>query len=433
MATRQYIGARYVVKIYENSQTAGSAEWEANTSYEPLTMVTYQNSSYLSKKAVPSTVGNPASNTDYWVVTGAYNGQIASLQSQINDANASITSLTNEVNLLQGELVVTVSDSYGTVTTPNWGHYMFEYLGVPASNRINLAVSGAGFYNGRFLELIQPDATPNSISSDVDLTKVTAIVVAGGFNDRNQDASNGINNFMQYVNANYPNAKVYIAFVGWSFNTYYISSFLGNKGLRSYANCAKYGATYLNGTENIMKNRGLFVAETPAPELSEEYSYVHPNAEGSIAIGRGIANAIVGGSCTTLYPYATASYKAPDNETTLFGLLNQEIKDGKCMILTSDFRVVNNDTPFTITTRNTAIKIAVADSGTGYVCTPQARDIPVTVRIIGGTTVTEEIGTAYLRFQGSDLYVVVPFGSQGAGQTFTNILFYNTVQVIDIF
>ena len=69
MKERQYIGARYVVKTYENSQNPNSAEWEANTSYEPLTLVTYQNSSYLSKKQVPATVGNPAANAAYWIVT----------------------------------------------------------------------------------------------------------------------------------------------------------------------------------------------------------------------------------------------------------------------------------------------------------------------------------------------------------------------------
>ena len=103
MATRQYIGARYVIKVYENSQTAGSAEWETNTSYEPLTMVTYQNSSYLSKKAVPASVGNPASNGDYWAVTGAYNGQIAQLQSDIQ-------TLTN----LQKTIIVT-PEMFGAV------------------------------------------------------------------------------------------------------------------------------------------------------------------------------------------------------------------------------------------------------------------------------------------------------------------------------
>lgn len=110
MTTRQYIGARYVMKIYENSQTAGSAEWEADTSYEPLTIVTYQNSSYLSKKAVPATVGNPASNGDYWIVTGAYNGQIASLQSQIDDTNSLITALTNTRVVIKPEQFGAIGD-----------------------------------------------------------------------------------------------------------------------------------------------------------------------------------------------------------------------------------------------------------------------------------------------------------------------------------
>ena len=81
----QYIGARYVTKIYENSLDPSSAEWEASTAYEPLTMVTYNNSSYLSKKEVPNTVGDPSSNPEYWIVTGAYNGQIAYLQDQIDE------------------------------------------------------------------------------------------------------------------------------------------------------------------------------------------------------------------------------------------------------------------------------------------------------------------------------------------------------------
>ena len=88
MAVRQYIGARYVTKIYENSLDSSSAEWEASVTYEPLTLVTYNYSSYLSKKEVPATVGNPAANPAYWVVTGAYNGQIATLQAEIDAINA---------------------------------------------------------------------------------------------------------------------------------------------------------------------------------------------------------------------------------------------------------------------------------------------------------------------------------------------------------
>lgn len=86
----QYIGARYVTKIYENSGDPSSAEWEASVNYEPLTMVTYNNGSYLSKKAVPASAGDPPSEPDYWVQTGFYNGQIAFLQSQIDAINLTI-------------------------------------------------------------------------------------------------------------------------------------------------------------------------------------------------------------------------------------------------------------------------------------------------------------------------------------------------------
>ena len=86
----RYIGARYVTKVYENSLDPSSAEWEGGVTYEPLTMVTYNNGSYLSKKEVPGNIGNPAANPSYWTQTGFYNGQIANLQDQINDINAII-------------------------------------------------------------------------------------------------------------------------------------------------------------------------------------------------------------------------------------------------------------------------------------------------------------------------------------------------------
>ena len=86
----QYIGARYVTKIYENKSNPNSAEWDANTAYEPLTMVTYNNSSYLSKKDVPNTVGNPVENPQYWVQTGFYNGQILELQEKDRELEEAI-------------------------------------------------------------------------------------------------------------------------------------------------------------------------------------------------------------------------------------------------------------------------------------------------------------------------------------------------------
>lgn len=67
---RQYVGARYVPKI------ADPVEWQDNTAYEALVIVTYNNSSYTSRKPVPVTVGIPPENTEYWALTGNYNAQI---------------------------------------------------------------------------------------------------------------------------------------------------------------------------------------------------------------------------------------------------------------------------------------------------------------------------------------------------------------------
>ena len=113
---RQYIGARYVTKIYENSLDASSAEWEANVNYEPLTMVTYNNGSYLSKKEVPGSVGNPAANPTYWVQTGFYNGQIADLQQnkQNKELDTPIT--------IGGNIETTVEGALEALNTDNTGN-----------------------------------------------------------------------------------------------------------------------------------------------------------------------------------------------------------------------------------------------------------------------------------------------------------------------
>ena len=81
---RQYIGARYVPKFYEDS--TGSSEWASGVAYEPLTIVTYNSNSYTSKKTVPATIGAPNLNPDYWVSTGIYNAQIDEYREEVQEA-----------------------------------------------------------------------------------------------------------------------------------------------------------------------------------------------------------------------------------------------------------------------------------------------------------------------------------------------------------
>lgn len=81
MSVLQYVGARYVPVFYKNPD--GSWDWEAGASYEPMTIVKYGENSYTSRSQVPSTVGSPNLNPEYWANTGNYNGFISEIQADI--------------------------------------------------------------------------------------------------------------------------------------------------------------------------------------------------------------------------------------------------------------------------------------------------------------------------------------------------------------
>ena len=198
---RQYIGARYVTKIYENSLDPSSAEWEAGVTYEPLTMVTYNNSSYLSKKEVPGAIGDPASNPSYWAVTGAFNGQILALQNQIN----SILALLHGQDFTSRKFAF-ASDSWLGVIE----NYLVPLMGLSITDVIRISCSGGGFVqqNGdgdTFITKLQ--AKP--VDDDV-----TDFLIIGGQNDAYggqsaSDVETALNTYFALARTKYPNATLY--------------------------------------------------------------------------------------------------------------------------------------------------------------------------------------------------------------------------------
>ena len=255
---RQYIGARYTIKIYENSQDASSAEWEANTSYEPLVMVTYNNSSYLSKKDVPANIGNPAQNPLYWIVTGAYNGQIAALQAQIDDINNNkLPAITAQIqalsNIASNRKFILLGDSFGYGITPpsysydngkGWIDYFIETVGQNNDvyyADVSVLPGVAGFASSLpFLTMLQ--SLDNTI---VDKSSITDIVVLGGTNDFSGngvsygDIESAIEIFMNYCRTNYPSAHVKIGVLSTQILRMCTDS---AKPLESYMTASKYGA-----------------------------------------------------------------------------------------------------------------------------------------------------------------------------------------------
>ena len=120
MAVRQYIGARYVPAYYQNSLDPTSSEWEANVSYDPLTIVSLPNMhSYQSKKFVPASVGSPASNPEYWYDQGYASAYFQALQDQIDDMKDGTVagSLQDQINGNTSDITA-LSNKAGLIITP---------------------------------------------------------------------------------------------------------------------------------------------------------------------------------------------------------------------------------------------------------------------------------------------------------------------------
>ena len=85
MSNNVYIGMRYV-PIFDG-------DWNNTKSYEPLTIVQYGNNTYTSKRPVP--VGTLPTDTDYWALTGDYNGQISALDARMDDVEDAVKECAN--------------------------------------------------------------------------------------------------------------------------------------------------------------------------------------------------------------------------------------------------------------------------------------------------------------------------------------------------
>lgn len=292
MATTQYIGARYVPLIYTASDNSNN--WEANVQYEPLTIVTYLNQSYTSKKQVPASVGNPADNPTYWILSGAYNAQLANLQTDVDNLQNDVDDLKREVNK-----ILFIGDSFNTIyANEGWDVEMISRLGLDPDDYFQINIAGLGFasspsWTNALLNRL-------SIIDDKDLYK--AIIVCGGANDRGHTQAEMITAFESFktvTDANFPNAQVYVGFLGWSGLTTQHTDF--RTACEQYIAASNYvGFAYLHNVEYVLHwipylrdNTGI-----------NPQDYIHPTSAGLVALGGKIFDAYLTGTCTVKYSAA---------------------------------------------------------------------------------------------------------------------------------
>ena len=88
MSVREYIGARYVPVFSDPIQ------WDPTNVYEPLTVVTNQGASYVSRRMVPE--GIQLDNTDYWVLWADFNAQLQHYIDEVETFDGRIDTLENK-------------------------------------------------------------------------------------------------------------------------------------------------------------------------------------------------------------------------------------------------------------------------------------------------------------------------------------------------
>lgn len=298
----RYIGARYV-PIFS---TENNGQWTNTIAYEPLTIVLYQGGSYTSKQYVP--VGAEITNSNYWVKTGDFNGQLVQLTNEVNALQDIVGTNTDDIMDLTNKTsraVILITDSFGTKTynniTTSFPDATKHYLHWPDGTFFSSAEDGAGFCNGNFLN--QLNALIPTIPHPLEISD---IYICGGWNDENGRPNVNAGTFMsaaqEFTNVakqNFPNAKLHACFISYAYdmpNTagpYKMSNL--KQTLSWYRNLINIGWEYHNNTQYILHNRNFF-----GPISTD-----HPNQYGANYLATHIANVINTGYTNVTYETQT--------------------------------------------------------------------------------------------------------------------------------
>lgn len=184
MAMRQYVGARYVPLFDGN--------WSATKSYEPLTIVMYGNTSYISKVQVPA--GTLPTNNTYWAETGNYNGQITTINNRLDDLESQISNVSDNLS----NQILSVSEDLQDYKNRN----ILIVTDIPSYNNLGyptVVIESGSIENNNWFNFWEN--YPNKMN-------VTKIVIIGG---ANENFSNRTIN----IPSNLPPVKYIFAYDVW--------------------------------------------------------------------------------------------------------------------------------------------------------------------------------------------------------------------------
>lgn len=340
---KQYIGARYVPLF--------DGEYNSEKAYEPLTVVTYLNNTYTSKKTVPA--GVLPSNTEYWALTGNYNAQVEEYRQEVEGYREDVEALSEDVGGLttrvgaleaaKNRKFLFIGDSYATsnseFTVKSWVDYINDNLGL--THGVNsfksnqgatgiahaLTVPGRGDVNANFL-IRHAELWDNTLT---DKSLITDIVIAEGYNDGSesfQDILDAMAVIKATVQTYYPNCeRVYVAMIGHNFDDYVTNNAL-EAVQKAYAKgSSDNGFIYIADASLALRDNEYIDRVMPIVDVVG--GTFHPNDNGEKIIAGYLTQGLVGGKYYEYKPMIVANISVAGTTSgtvpTIYSILNGDL------------------------------------------------------------------------------------------------------------
>ena len=201
--------------------------------------------------------------------------------------NIEVDTNRDNITLINSKQVVILGDSYGMLTN-NWVSTFVSLNNLTlGTDCYNFCTGNSGLIGGDPTNTYLTNLQDNE-SSIANKSLIKSFIICGGWNDRTKNAADletAMSTLVTYIKANYPNAEIYVGMIG---NTGVVDDVSGSIHFRrwlvtqvlpGYKSVENYGGHYLQGVENVMHKYDLY----------STYDYVHPNADGCVALGKAIS------------------------------------------------------------------------------------------------------------------------------------------------
>lgn len=309
---------------------------------------------------------------------------------------------------------ICIGDSYGEGYNPDgnvtgWPTLLKIYLGLTDDNFFANSLGGSGFVNNTtFATLL------NQTSNHFHNEDVTNVIICGGFNDMNTTENaiiNAIYNFKKQSEIIYPNAHIFVGFIGESTTMSTRGSLILPRA--SYnSGCEYNGITYLSGVENALHSDNMFGSDG-----------IHPNTWGEESIAKAISNALLNGYASVIHAGTSITNVTFKNGFTGSTIIETSQYNDMCsmygsfsMTRTNDFTMKGDGTFYELFSFKTSFVLG------GFQCDLPTtvilgsadgsfRTVPCTLRIYNGSmwiAFRSANGTGYDNFS-VNAFIIEPF------------------------